>query len=116
MNYTEIQKTDFKDSMTSNVYDTISLFNPNITINIKELLESIKVNPGDRLIIPKTIEKIKVSGAVLAPNTFFYLSKLSFNDAVNMGGGYQEQADIKNAFVVYPNGTSQRVKKNTGCF
>ena len=109
-------KTDLKDLLTSNEYDTISLFNPNIKINIKELLKSIKVSPGDRLIIPKTIEKIRVSGAVLAPNTFFYLSELSFKDAVNMGGGYADQADIKNAFVLYSNGTSQRVKRILGVF
>ncbi len=64
-------KTGFKDSVISKVYDTISLFNPNIKINIKELLKSIRVSPGDRLIIPKTIEKDKSVGSGTRPQYIF---------------------------------------------
>ena len=97
-------------------YDTIALANLNVVYNIKEILKSIILEPGDRFIIPKLINTVRIDGEVYNPNLVFYNPKIKFKQYVTMGGGLTYRADLSNAFVTYSNGTSKKTQTILGIF
>lgn len=65
---------------------------------------------GDRLIIPEYINTVKISGAVMYPNTVFYKEGENLRYYINQAGGYGNNAKKRNVYVVYMNGTVSRLK------
>lgn len=65
----------------------------------------IIVRPGDRLIIPQLSNTVKVNGEVMYANTVAYKSRKPLKYYVNQAGGYNENANKSNVYVVYMNGT-----------
>lgn len=78
-------------------------------------LEKILANPGskydlllqdgDRLEIPKRLETVRLSGALLFPVTVRYEEGLGLRSYTQMAGGLSPNALPSKAFVIYPNGT-----------
>lgn len=66
---------------------------------------------GDVLTLPKYENTVKISGAVMMPNTVSYDTRLSVKDYIDMAGGYSQSARKSKAFVVYMNGTIAKAKK-----
>ena len=106
----DTQQNNIRVQKEIKLYDTIAMVNVNKKVNIEALMKQIILKPGDRFILPETNQSIRIMGSVLNPNTLFYSSEYTFKDYVTMGGGLLPNADIQNAFIVYKNGTSKKVK------
>lgn len=65
---------------------------------------------GDSVFIPRKESFVEVAGAVNTPQLLSYAGR-SFKYYLDAAGGLTEKARIKSAYVQYPNGTNQPVKK-----
>ena len=118
--YNEIYSNEAEVANMANndnaAYDTIALVNLNSVYEIDKILKSIIVEPGDRFIVPKRRNTVRIQGAVFNPNMVFFNSKTRFKDYILMGGGLMSEADLSNVFVTYANGTSKKTKVILGLF
>jgi protein involved in polysaccharide export with SLBB domain len=81
-------------------------------------LSKIMINPGskfdlllhenDRLIIPKELQTVRLSGALLFPITVRYDDSYNFNKYISMSGGFADNAKKKKTYVIYANGSVDR--------
>lgn len=67
---------------------------------------------GDAIYIPEYVSTVKISGAVMYPNTVLYKPGEKLSYYVNQAGGYNRAKKGK-IFAVYMNGTVSRLKRNT---
>lgn len=67
---------------------------------------------GDAIYIPEYVSTVKISGAVMYPNTVLYKPGEKLKYYVNQAGGYNRAKKGK-IFAVYMNGTVSRLKRNT---
>lgn len=77
-------------------------------------VEDIILQDGDELVVPMFNNTVAVSGAVLNPITVQYAEGRGFSSYVSAAGGYSNNASLKRAFVVYPNGSSSRTHSFLG--
>jgi protein involved in polysaccharide export with SLBB domain len=63
---------------------------------------------NDRLVIPRILETVKLSGGVQNPIAIAYVEGNSLQDYLDGAGGYTEYADKKNVYVKAPNGISTK--------
>ena len=66
---------------------------------------------NDRLVIPRVLETIKLSGGVQNPIAIAYVEGNSLQDYLDGAGGYTEYADKKNVYVKAPNGISTKRRR-----
>jgi protein involved in polysaccharide export with SLBB domain len=97
-------------------FDTIALANLNTKFDIVKIMELITVEPGDRFIVPKRVNTVRISGEVYNPNLIFYNPTVNFKEYITLGGGLTSNADLSNAFVSYSNGTSKKTRVILGIF
>lgn len=112
-----IQQTIQKLTMQQNGNDTI---NPALMelgdyypvgIELKNALENVGsdfdiiLKEGDRLIVPEYNGTVRISGAVMYPNTVVYKPKAKTSYYISQAGGYAQRARKSKAFVIYMNGT-----------
>lgn len=102
--------------------DSISIGKLNIssTYTVGINLEKAIANPGsdydlvlregDVLFIPEYISTVKISGAVMYPNTVLFKRGENLRYYINQAGGYGNMAKKRKAYVVYLNGTVSRLK------
>lgn len=102
--------------------DSISVEKLNISdiytvgINLEKAISNpgsdfdLVLREGDVLFIPEYINTVKISGAVMYPNTVLYKRGESLRYYINQAGGYGNLAKKKKAYVVYMNGTVSRLK------
>jgi protein involved in polysaccharide export with SLBB domain len=62
----------------------------------------------DEIVIPKTDNRIKISGGVLRPTNIVYRDGLNIGDCISAAGGISEYARRGRAYVIYANGKSKR--------
>ena len=84
-------------------------------------LDKILANPGtsadlllqsgDVINIPRELQTIKVSGAVMNPLALTYNKNLSLKQYVSMAGGYADRASRGKTYVIYPNGTMKSTSR-----
>lgn len=67
---------------------------------------------GDAIYIPEYVSTVKISGAVMYPNTVLYKPGEKLSYYVNQAGGYNRAKKGK-IFAVYMNGTVSRLKRHT---
>ena len=88
-----------------------------IGINLPEILAhpgskyDLQIMPGDELLVPKRLETVKVTGAVLFPINVPYSKSLGFRDYIDRAGGFADSAAWKKSYVMYPNGEIQKISK-----
>ena len=97
-------------------FDTIALANLNTKFDIVKIMELISVEPGDRFVVPKRVNTVRISGEVYNPNLIFYNPTVNFKEYITLGGGLTSNADLSNAFVSYSNGTSKKTRVILGIF
>jgi protein involved in polysaccharide export with SLBB domain len=118
--FNEIYKNDTASKVDSvfrdNLYDTIALANLNARFNIIDIMKSVTIEAGDRFIIPKRINTVRISGEVYNPNLIFYNPTVNFKDYITMGGGLTDNANLSNAYVSYSNGTSKKTRVILGVY
>ena len=67
---------------------------------------------GDALYIPEFVSTVKISGAVMYPNTVLYKPGEKLSYYANQAGGYN-RAKKNKVFAVYMNGTVSRIKRGS---
>ncbi len=94
----------YRDSTVVGVKLSEVLRNPNSTNNLL-LMEN------DRLVIPRILETVKLTGGVQNPISIAYQASNSLQDYLDGAGGYTEYADKQNVYVKAPNGISTKRRR-----
>lgn len=71
----------------------------------------IVLREGDELIIPEYNNTVKISGAVMYPNTVTYAANKTVSHYIEQAGGYGNNAKKSKAYIVYMNGQVKKAKK-----
>jgi protein involved in polysaccharide export with SLBB domain len=85
-----------------------------IAIDINQIMEKpgsqqdLVLRDKDEIMIPKTDNRVKISGGVLRPTNIVYRDGLSIGECISAAGGISEYARRGRAYVVYANGKSKR--------
>jgi protein involved in polysaccharide export with SLBB domain len=85
-----------------------------IAIDINQIMEKpgsqqdLVLRDKDEIVIPKTDNRVKISGGVLRPTNIVYRDGLSIGECISAAGGISEYARRGRAYVVYANGKSKR--------
>lgn len=96
------------DSLQINIEDTNEQA---IGINLNKIVESpgskfdLLLYENDRLIIPKELQTVRLSGALLFPITVRYDDTYNFSKYISMSGGFAGNAKKKKTYVIYANGS-----------
>ncbi|MBO9681391.1 MAG: SLBB domain-containing protein [Flavisolibacter sp.] len=114
-------KSVAKDS-TSNAAESVAKTTTDVAINLKYILshpgsaDDITLEEGDELIIPRINNTVTVNGEVFKPVEVMYEKRKSINDYLSDAGGVTQSGKKGRAFVIYPNGSSAKIKKPLGIF
>ncbi|MBL52205.1 MAG: hypothetical protein CMG57_09650 [Candidatus Marinimicrobia bacterium] len=101
--------------LLSDAYPFASVFirnNEKVKISFDEIIKNPKskdnfmVLPGDKIIINKRTNTVKVLGEVNAPGVYMFYKGKSLNDYISIAGGYSVDAELKEVWINYPNGNS----------
>lgn len=82
-----------------------------VGIELKKALENpgsdydVILKEGDKLMVPEYNGTVRISGAVMYPNTVVYKPKAKTAYYISQAGGYAQRARKNKAFVIYMNGT-----------
>ena len=101
------------DNPISNFQETIE-----IGVNVKKIIESNGTNPNyniilkssDKIVVPRIDNTVEVLGAVQQAAAITYANSLSTISAINKAGGFSENANKKDVYVVYQNGNIKSTK------
>lgn len=81
--------------------------------------DDVVLREGDRIIVPQFISTVKINGEVMYPNTVSYIKGKKAGYYIDQAGGYSENAKKGRAYIVYMNGTvdklSNGAKPRPGC-
>ncbi|MEQ9424256.1 MAG: SLBB domain-containing protein [Cyclobacteriaceae bacterium] len=69
------------------------------------------MNEGDRIVIPKFLQTVKMRGELQYPITVRYDKAFSFKDYVSQAGGFTETARKGRSYIVEANGSANRTRK-----
>lgn len=67
-------------------------------------MDDILVEDGDIIFIPKKKQTVKVIGEVMYPSYIVHSNNMRFTDFITGSGGFSDDANKKNVFVLLPNG------------
>lgn len=98
-----VEKLNISDTYTVGINLEKAISNPGSDFDLV-------LREGDVLFIPEYINTVKISGAVMYPNTVLYKRGESLRYYINQAGGYGNLAKKKKAYVVYMNGRVSRLK------
>ena len=74
---------------------------------------------GDRIYVPEQLSTVRISGAVMYPNTAIYVPGKGVDYYINAAGGYGIRARRSSVYIVYMNGRVQKAgsggKVEPGC-
>jgi polysaccharide export outer membrane protein len=76
---------------------------------LKGSSQDIPLENGDSLYIPVRNDVVNVVGAVMSPGSYVYNPNYTWKDYIEMAGGYQSEADIKDVYVYRANGSAVKV-------
>lgn len=81
-----------------------------VAIDLFEIMKNkggkadLLLEAGDKLLVPRRLQTVKISGSVLNPISITYKKKLNVKDYINMSGGFALNAKKSKVYVIYPNG------------
>ncbi len=67
---------------------------------------------GDELFVPEYVSTVKISGAVMYPNTVSFEKGKSLKYYISQAGGFGNNAKKRKAYVIYMNGNVSRIRSN----
>lgn len=73
--------------------------------------DDIVLHAGDKIIVPKFVNTVTISGQVLHPNSVGYLHGKSASYYIEQAGGYSENARKTKGYIVYQNGKVSKLSK-----
>lgn len=103
-----------KDSIAANTIEIRDTYM--VGIDLRKAMDmkgsdyDIVLKEGDRVVIPEYNGTVKISGAVMYPNTVVYSEKMKLKDYINMAGGQADNAKVSKAYIVYMNGSVSKAK------
>ena len=110
-----VKKKNLKDTLDL-LFKELNEDTYQIAIDINKIMEKpgseldLVLRDKDEIMIPKTDNRVKISGGVLRPTNIVYIDGLSINECISAAGGISEYAKRGRAYVVYANGKSKRTK------
>ncbi len=75
--------------------------------------DTLILEDGDRLNIPKVRQTVSVLGEVYVPNSHLHKSSLNLNDYLLLSGGVNEFADLDSAYLIKSDGSIQTISGNS---
>lgn len=75
--------------------------------------DDLVLRNGDILYVPEYVSTVKISGAVMYPNTVTYKKGENLKYYIDQAGGYGNNAKKRKAYVVYMNGTVARPRSSS---
>lgn len=79
-------------------------------------LDDITLEDGDELVIPRINNTVSVNGEVFRPLDIMFEKSKKFKDYLSDAGGVTLVGKRSRAFVIYPNGSSAKIKRTMGIF
>lgn len=110
-----IKKKNLKDTLDL-LFKELNEDTYQIAIDINKIMEKpgseldLVLRDKDEIMIPKTDNRVKISGGVLRPTNIVYRDGLTIGECISAAGGTSEYAKRGRAYVVYANGKSSRTK------
>ena len=108
----EIEKYQVPNTISVGIELDKALKEPNSDANII-------LREGDRLLLPSYTATVKISGAVMGPNTVAYERGKRTKYYINAAGGFAQNARKSGAYIIYMNGLMSKVsegaKVEPGC-
>jgi protein involved in polysaccharide export with SLBB domain len=110
-----IKKKNLKDTLDL-LFKELNENTYQIAIDINKIMEKpgseldLVLRDKDEIMIPKTDNRVKISGGVLRPTNIVYRDGLTIGECISAAGGISEYAKRGRAYVVYANGKSSRTK------
>lgn len=80
----------------------------------KKAAINLFLEEGDRLVIPKEEQVVKLFGQVQNPTSVAFVPGFSFRDYIEQAGGFTDSAHVKKTYVRYANGMTDRTKSFLG--
>jgi protein involved in polysaccharide export with SLBB domain len=109
------QKKSLKDTLDV-LFKDLNEDTYQIAIDINKIMEKpgseidLVLRDKDEIVIPKTDNRVKISGGVLRPTNIVYRDGLTIGECISAAGGISEYAKRGRAYVIYANGKSARTK------
>lgn len=91
-----------------------------VAVNIEEVMNNKLLNTnlflvaGDRLVIPKEEQTVRISGQVLSPTSVAFRPELNFTDYIAQAGGFTDSSFVRKTYVRYANGYTDRTRAFLG--
>jgi protein involved in polysaccharide export with SLBB domain len=110
-----VKKKNLKDTLDL-LFKELNEDTYQIAIDINKIMEKpgseldLVLRDKDEIIIPKTDNRVKISGGVLRPTNIVYRDGLTIGECISAAGGISEYAKRGRAYVIYANGKSKRTK------
>jgi len=110
-----VKKKNLKDTLDI-LFKELNDDTYQIAIDINKIMEKpgseldLVLRDKDEIMIPKTDNRVKISGGVLRPTNIVYRDGLTIGECISAAGGISEYAKRGRAYVVYANGKSARTK------
>jgi protein involved in polysaccharide export with SLBB domain len=110
-----VKKKNLKDTLDL-LFKELNEDTYQIAIDINKIMEKpgseldLVLRDKDEIMIPKTDNRVKISGGVLRPTNIVYRDGLTIGECISAAGGITEYAKRSRAYVVYANGKSSRTK------
>lgn len=109
----DILKDERKRQVLDSIITAATLYRDEqaIGIDLEKILaephgrHDILIQEGDRLVIPKELQTVSLSGELLHPITARYDQSNHFKDYVRNAGGFTSNANKSKSFVIYANGS-----------
>ena len=108
----DVKRLDYGDTYYVGIELDKALDNPGGT-------EDLVLREGDRLVVPTYNGTVKISGEVMYPNTVAYTKGKKAGFYIDQAGGWSNKARKNRTFIIYMNGTVQKlrhgVRPEPGC-
>ena len=108
----DVKRIDYGDTYYVGIELDKALENPGGT-------EDLVLREGDRLVVPTYNGTVKISGEVMYPNTVAYTKGKKADFYIDQAGGWSNKARKSRTFIIYMNGTVQKlragVRPEPGC-
>ena len=106
-----------QDSIAVSMLDQSDFYS--VGINLEDALakpgsdDDLVLRDGDILYVPEYVSTVKISGAVMYPNTVTYKKGENLKYYIDQAGGFGNSAKKRKAYVVYMNGTVARPRSSS---
>jgi protein involved in polysaccharide export with SLBB domain len=110
-----VKKKNLKDTLDL-LFKELNEDTYQIAIDINKIMQKpgseldLVLRDKDEIMIPKTDNRVKISGGVLRPTNIVYRDGLTIGECISAAGGISEYAKRGRAYVVYANGKSSRTR------